>query len=292
MAGCFSPGCQPEKGGQKAHHSDGMVCLANISELVFQATADHHVCTVSKYYLACLCDRLKDKTFGACFWQSVSSIVQVNSKSKEMRWKTTKQLEDVFGEEAETMKASLPQRRHPKNARVHVHVCQPAITMQLIFSNCFHSFVCQVCQWLLEDDFSTMSILKQKTNSVSNASKLSQAQAEGLDDAMDFNLDDNAFEGLQHGFSDHAKHLQACHHHWLQMDCMYACIANKCVVIFLVILTPIVRMQILTPLSCQSKRSSRALLTTRMQFLMLGPLKRDLWRQSSSCRRMTMGTRR
>ena len=132
---------------------------------------------ISHYCLIYLCNRLKDKTFGACFWQSVSSIVQVNSKSKEMRWKTAKQLEDIFGEEAESMKASLPQRRHPKNAKVHVHVCQPAIPVQLMFLNCLHGFVCQVRQWLLEDDFSTMSISKQKTNSVSNASKLSQAQA-------------------------------------------------------------------------------------------------------------------
>jgi hypothetical protein len=67
--------------------------------------------------------RLKDRTFGACFWQSVASIVQVNSKSKEMRWKTTKQLEDIFGEEADSMKAHLSQRRHPKNPKVLLHVC-------------------------------------------------------------------------------------------------------------------------------------------------------------------------
>lgn len=54
-----------------------------------------------------------------------------------------------------------------------------------------------------------MSIIKERKQSVSNAQKLTQAQAEGLDDALDFNLDDEGFIGYQHGFSDHAKHLQA-----------------------------------------------------------------------------------
>ena len=53
-----------------------------------------------------------------------------------------------------------------------------------------------------------MSIIKERKQSVSNAQKLTQAQAEGLDDALDFNLDDEGFIGYQHGFSDHAKHLQ------------------------------------------------------------------------------------
>jgi hypothetical protein len=70
--------------------------------------------------------------------------------------------------------------------------------------------VSQVSQWLLEDDFSMMSVIKERKNSVSNAQKLNQHQAEHLEDAMDFNLDEEGFIGYQHGFSDHDKHLKAC----------------------------------------------------------------------------------
>ena len=69
-------------------------------------------------------------------------------------------------------------------------------------------YVCQVSQWLLEDDFSMMSITKEKKQSMSNAHKLNQTQAEGLEDALDFNLDDESFVDYQHGFSDHAKYLK------------------------------------------------------------------------------------
>ena len=56
------------------------------------------------------CNRLKDNSFGSVFWSQAKSVVSTNSKVKEARWKTSKQLEDVFGAEAEEMKKVLPRQ--------------------------------------------------------------------------------------------------------------------------------------------------------------------------------------
>ncbi len=56
------------------------------------------------------CYRLKDNSFGSVFWSQAKSVVSTNSKVKEARWKTSKQLEDVFGAEAEEMKKVLPRQ--------------------------------------------------------------------------------------------------------------------------------------------------------------------------------------
>jgi hypothetical protein len=62
--------------------------------------------------------RLKDRSFGSVFWSQAKSVTSVNSKIKEARWKTAKQLEDVFGPEAEEMKKVLP--RHFNGSHHHL----------------------------------------------------------------------------------------------------------------------------------------------------------------------------
>jgi len=52
--------------------------------------------------------RLKDRSFGSNFWNKAKSVTSQNSKIKEARWKTAKQLEDIFGAEADQMKTVLP----------------------------------------------------------------------------------------------------------------------------------------------------------------------------------------
>jgi hypothetical protein len=47
----------------------------------------------------------------------VESVSNVNSKNKELRWKTSAQLEEIFRDETESMKAVLPSRKHPRNAK-------------------------------------------------------------------------------------------------------------------------------------------------------------------------------
>ena len=62
--------------------------------------------------------RLKDRSFGAAFWNQIKSIQSKNARGTEIRWKTDAQLEAIFGFEKETMKETLPWRKHPRNARV------------------------------------------------------------------------------------------------------------------------------------------------------------------------------
>jgi hypothetical protein len=63
--------------------------------------------------MICNHNRLKDRTFGSVFWNQAKSVSSLNSKIKEARWKTAKQLEDIFGAEADEMKKVLPR-----------HICQ------------------------------------------------------------------------------------------------------------------------------------------------------------------------
>lgn len=121
---------------------------------------------------------LKERTFGAAFWNVVSSITTKNSKNVELRWKTAKQLQDIFGDEADTMKEALPSRPHPQ---------QPRIT-----------------QWRLPEDYSTMAIEKGKSRSASGSQKLNSSQFEGLTDAIDnIKFDQNFIAELEKEF-EHA----------------------------------------------------------------------------------------
>ena len=63
-------------------------------------------------------------------------------------------------------------------------------------------------QWLLEDDYATMTTSKTKTKSLSNAQKLNQNQAEALSGAMDFELTDEAADDLMDEFSAYEKFLK------------------------------------------------------------------------------------
>ena len=63
-------------------------------------------------------------------------------------------------------------------------------------------------QWLLEDDYATMTTSKTKTKSLSNAQKLNQNQAEALSGAMDFELTDEATDDLLDEISAYEKFLK------------------------------------------------------------------------------------
>ena len=125
-----------------------------------------------------VCHRIKDKTFGSSFWNVVQGITSKNTRGVELRWKTRKQLEDIFGVQTEDMIEVLPKRLHPANNRIE--------------------------QWRLSDDYASMEVEKTKSRKVTGSRKLTDGQASGLRDAMDLNITDNTMHEVEKDFEDPA----------------------------------------------------------------------------------------
>ena len=143
----------------------------------------------------------------------------LNSKIKEARWKTAKQLEDIFGAEADQMKTVLPR-----------HTCQVCCSYKPYFwgwaAGLFlssysyltiytlevwrrsHPSNDKVRQWLLTDDFGRLSVTNAKELKTSGATKLSQKQGEALMSSMDLSVEDDLGADLAEDFEDYDNQLQ------------------------------------------------------------------------------------
>lgn len=102
--------------------------------------------------------RLRDPEFTSTFWSQLEGIVQTEEKSRESHWKSWKELQDKFGDEAESMAAVFTKRPHPKNPRVF--------------------------QWYVEDDRSKLTVAHYKKHQLSGSSKVDKGQAKAISEAM------------------------------------------------------------------------------------------------------------
>ena len=62
--------------------------------------------------------RIKDRSFGQSFFTTIQTITSNNKRGVELRWKTRKQMVDIFGDQAEEMMGCCPARSHPANPKV------------------------------------------------------------------------------------------------------------------------------------------------------------------------------
>lgn len=153
--------------------------------------------------------RIKDKTFGANFFNMIQGLTTSSSKGVDVRWKTKKQLEDIFGEEAGQMMVALPTRAHPSCASVK--------------------------QWRLPEDYSNMQVKQTKEYKVTGATKISGDQTEALQDAMNMNMDEEFMRAFEKDFEDPSnedllKAIGFVLHSiqtTLQKGCMEGCLCSK-----------------------------------------------------------------
>ena len=120
--------------------------------------------------------RIKDKTFGANFFNMIQGLTTSSSKGVDVRWKTRKQLEDIFGEDTPEMMQSLPSRPHPSCAKVQ--------------------------QWRLPEDYTNMQVKQTKEYKVTGATKISGDQTEALQEAMSMNMDEEFMRAFEKDFDD------------------------------------------------------------------------------------------
>ena len=88
----------------------------------------------------------------------MSGITKTKEIALDTHWKSWKELEDKFGEEAESMAEVLPKRKHPKNPK------------------CF--------QWLVEEDTSRMAINSFEKHQAAGSCKMDKSSATAMLDAM------------------------------------------------------------------------------------------------------------
>ena len=69
----------------------------------------------------------------------------------------------------------------------------------------------RVKQWLLEDDYSRLSVASEKKMTTTAATKITGKQAIGLMDAMDVDVDEEFGADVAGDFSDYQKMLEDSH---------------------------------------------------------------------------------
>ena len=72
----------------------------------------------------------------------------------------------------------------------------------------------KVKQWLLEDDYSKLSIASEKKMTTTAATKITGKQATGLMDAMDVEVDEEFGADVAGDFSDDQKFLEDINNIW------------------------------------------------------------------------------
>ena len=122
--------------------------------------------------------RIKNPDFDAAFWETVDSLTVTSSRKKEAKCLTKKQVLDKYDEDAEEMLATLPSRRHPSNKKIQ--------------------------QWLDTDEIATISVDRGSAKSTRTSKKLDKDQALGVQDAMDFAMDDETMDDVADGFKSSA----------------------------------------------------------------------------------------
>ena len=165
----------------------------------------------------------------------------LNSKIKEARWKTAKQLEDIFGSEADQMKTVLPRHiwqvffciSHMLEVGRHFSLpsyIYPAICI-LEFCRRSHPNNDKVRQWLLTDDFGHLSVTNAKELKTSGATKLSQKQGEALMASMDLSVEDDLGADLAEDFEEYDNQLQELNKqhdsHYCDKSAMYLLFATE-----------------------------------------------------------------
>ena len=115
--------------------------------------------------------RIKDPNFATSFWTQVEGITQNKERAKDSFWASWKEMEDKYGDEAESVSEVLPKRKHPQNPKVF--------------------------QWYISTDRAKMSVNQWAKSQIAGSSKVDKTQAKAISKAMALeSLDDQALEIL------------------------------------------------------------------------------------------------